>query len=74
MPAKSSALVSGWFFIAAAICAKLVLFQKELGARRVINFDDHISPHMEVYDPDFTVSAIVLEGAKFPTAANPSFK
>ena len=40
----------------------------------MINFDDHMSPRMEVYDPDFTVSAIVLEGAKFPTAANPSFK
>ena len=49
-------------------------FQKELGARRVVNFDDHMSPRMEVYDPDFTVSAIVLEGAKFPIAANPSFK
>ena len=40
----------------------------------MINFDDHMSPHMEVYDPDFTVSAIVLEGAKFPTAGQSLFQ
>jgi hypothetical protein len=57
-----------------SLLAKLVLFQKELGARTEVSFDDPKSPRMEVHEPDFTFSAILLGGAKFPTGATARLK
>jgi hypothetical protein len=40
----------------------------------VVSFDDPEPPRVEVHKPDFTFSATVLGGAKFPTGATARLK
>jgi hypothetical protein len=50
-----------------SLLAKLVVFRKELGGSRAVTGDDPKSPHMEIREPDFTISALLLAGIKLPT-------
>jgi hypothetical protein len=44
-----------------------VLFRKESGGRRAVDFHDPKNPRMDVREPDFTVSGSLLGGVKFPS-------
>jgi hypothetical protein len=57
-----------------SLLGNLVVFHKELGGSRAPNFDDPKSPRMEVREPDFTVSALVIAGVKFPTGGTSRLK
>jgi hypothetical protein len=50
-----------------SLLAKFVAYHTEMGGRRAPNFDDPKSPKMEMHEPDFTFSAVLLAGIKFPT-------
>jgi hypothetical protein len=50
-----------------SLLGKFILFHKVEGGSRKLNFDDPKSPRMEVHEPDFTLSALLLGGVKFPT-------
>ncbi|HEY4282737.1 MAG TPA: hypothetical protein VGM62_06685 [Chthoniobacterales bacterium] len=50
-----------------SLLGKFVVFHMERGGARAVEFDDPKSPHMEETPPDFTFSAILLSGVKFPT-------
>jgi hypothetical protein len=50
-----------------SLLGKFVLFHKEVGGGRDVSFEDPKSPQMVEREPDFTFSAVVLGGPKFPT-------
>ncbi|MFL6520181.1 MAG: hypothetical protein ACJ8NS_08170 [Chthoniobacterales bacterium] len=50
-----------------SLLGKFVLFHRETGGRTSLKFDDPKNPHFEKHDPDFTISALVISGVKFPT-------
>jgi hypothetical protein len=50
-----------------SLLGKFVLFHHESGGRASLKFDDPKNPHFETRDPEFTVSALLLGGVKFPT-------
>src|ERR1700731_2439852 len=50
-----------------SLLGKFVAFHKETGGSREMKFDDPKNPHMEMHEPDFTVSALLIGGVKFPT-------
>ncbi len=51
----------------ASLLGRFVVYRKESGGRRGVNFDDPKNPRMEMHEPDFTFSALVIGGVKFPT-------
>jgi hypothetical protein len=57
-----------------SLLAKLVAFHKEIGGRREVTFDDPKSPKMEVHEPDFTISEVMLVGLKIPTGDSSRIK
>src|SRR3954471_15393599 len=50
-----------------SLLAKFVLFHTEQGGGRRVFFDDPKNPRLETREPDFTASAILIGGVKFPT-------
>ena len=50
-----------------SLLGKFVLFHYQQGGSRNVNFDDPKSPRIEAHEPDFTASALVIGGMKFPT-------
>jgi len=50
-----------------SLLAKFIVFHHEAGGHLSLKFDDPKSPHFESHDPEFTVSALLLGGVKFPT-------
>lgn len=50
-----------------SLLAKFVMFHHEAGGSASLKFDDPKNPHLEKHDPDFTISALVIGGVKFPT-------
>ena len=50
-----------------SLLGKFVLFHREIGGSASLKFDDPKNPHLEKHDPDFTISALLIGGAKFPT-------
>ena len=57
-----------------SLLGKFVLFHKEVGGSRKINGDDPKNPHLEVHEPDFTASALLIGGVKFPTGGTSRIK
>jgi hypothetical protein len=57
-----------------SLLGKFLVFHHETGGHRSLNFDDPKSPHFEVHDPDFTISALLIGGMKFPTGATGRLK
>lgn len=57
-----------------SLLAHFVVFHKEAGGGREVNFDNPKNPRMEVRDPDFTISALLLGGVKFPTGDSSRIK
>ena len=50
-----------------SLLGKYVLFHYQHGGARTVDFKDPKSPQMETREPDFTASAVVIGGMKFPT-------
>src|SRR3977135_1200943 len=50
-----------------SLLGKFVLFHTTAGEHRSANVDDPKNPHFEKHAPDFTASAILIGGIKFPT-------
>jgi hypothetical protein len=50
-----------------SLLGKFVLFHKIAGERSSLSFDDPKNPHFEQHDADFTASALLIGGVKFPT-------
>jgi hypothetical protein len=50
-----------------SLLGKFVLFRHESRGRAALKFDDPKNPHFETQEADFTVSALLLGGVKFPT-------
>jgi hypothetical protein len=50
-----------------SLLAKYVLFRIEKGGSAHLDFSDPKSPHMKTTEPDFTASAVLTAGVKFPT-------
>jgi hypothetical protein len=50
-----------------SLLGKFVLFHHESGGSASLKFDDPKNPHFETHEPDFTISALVIGGVKFPT-------
>jgi len=50
-----------------SLLGKYVLFHYQGGGARTVAFDDPKSPRMEAHEPDFTASALVIGGVKFPS-------
>jgi hypothetical protein len=57
-----------------SLLGKFVLFHHETGGSASLKFDDPKNPHFERHDPDFTISALVIGGVKFPTGATSRIK
>jgi hypothetical protein len=57
-----------------SLLAKFVVFHHEMGGHRSLNFDDPKAPHFETHDPDFTASALLIGGVKFPTGGTSRLK
>jgi len=57
-----------------SVLGKFVVFHKEEGGSRSMNFDDPKNPRMEVHEPDFTISALLIGGVKFPTGGTSRIK
>ncbi len=57
-----------------SLLGKFLLFHHETGGHRSLNFDEPKNPHLEVHEPDFTVSALLIGGVKFPTGATGRLK
>lgn len=57
-----------------SLLAKIVAFHKEIGGHREVNFEDPKSPKMEMHEPDFTVSGLLLVGLKVPTGDSSRIK
>ena len=50
-----------------SLLGKFVLFHHQAGGRASLKFDDPKNPHFESTEPDFTASALLIGGVKFPT-------
>ena len=50
-----------------SLLGEFLLFHHETGGSASLKFDDPKNPHFESHDPDFTVSALLIGGVKFPT-------
>ena len=50
-----------------SLLGQFVVFHKEYGGSRALNFDGAKNPRMEIREPDLTVSALLIGGVKFPT-------
>jgi len=50
-----------------SLLGKFVLFHRETGGSASLKFDDPKNPHFETHEPDFTISALIIGGVKFPT-------
>jgi hypothetical protein len=58
-----------------SLLAKFVAYHTELGGRRPLNFEtDPKSPKMEMHEPEFTASVVLLAGIKFPTGDSSRLK
>jgi hypothetical protein len=57
-----------------SLLGKFVLFHHENGGDRSLKFDDPKNPHFEVHGADFTVSALLIGGVKFPTGGTSRLK
>ncbi|MFL6543259.1 MAG: hypothetical protein ACJ8I9_08835 [Chthoniobacterales bacterium] len=57
-----------------SVLGKFVLFHTERGGGRAVVFDDPKNPRLETHQPDFTASAVLLGGVKFPTGATDRLK
>ena len=57
-----------------SLLGKFVLFHREAGGSESLKFDDPKNPYFEVHEPDFTVSALLLGGVKFPTGGTNRIK
>ena len=58
-----------------SLLAKLVAYHTEIGGRRPPGFDtDPKSSKMEMHEPDFTASVVLLTGIKFPTGDSSRLK
>lgn len=57
-----------------SLLGKFVLFRAEAGASRSVNFTDPKNPRLETHEPNFTVSALLLGGVKFPTGSGSRLK
>jgi hypothetical protein len=57
-----------------SLLGKFVLFHREIGGGRTVNFDDPKTPRMETVAPDFTCSAVLIGGVKFPTGGSSRLK
>jgi hypothetical protein len=57
-----------------SLLGKFVLFHHEMGGSSALKFDDPKSPHFEKQDPDFTFSALLIGGVKFPTGGTSRIK
>lgn len=57
-----------------SLLGKFLLLHKEAGGSRAVNFDDPKNPRMDLHEPDFTVSALLLGGVKFPTGDSSRIK
>ena len=50
-----------------SVLGKFIAYHHESGGRMALKFDDPKNPHFESHDPDFTFSALLIGGVKFPT-------
>jgi hypothetical protein len=50
-----------------SLLGKFLMFHHETGGSASLKFDDPKNPHFETHDPDFTLSALLIGGVKFPT-------
>jgi hypothetical protein len=50
-----------------SVLGKFVLFHHQSGGTASLKFEDPKNPHFETHDPDFTASALLIGGVKFPT-------
>jgi hypothetical protein len=50
-----------------SLLGKFVLFHTAGGTHRPASVDDPKNPHFEKHEPDFTASALLIGGVKFPT-------
>lgn len=57
-----------------SLLGRFVLFHVERGGGRAVDFADPKSPRMQVRDPDFTASFVLLGGVKFPTGDSSRIK
>jgi hypothetical protein len=57
-----------------SLLGKLVLFHREIGGSLALKFDDPKNPHFEEHEPDFTASALLIGGVKFPTGGTSRLK
>jgi len=57
-----------------SLLGKFVVFHHTAGGHRALDFDDPKNPHFETHDPDFTVSALLIGGVKFPTGGTRRLK
>ena len=57
-----------------SLLGKFVLFHTTAGENRSVNVDDPKSPHFEKHEPDFTASALLIGGIKFPTGGTQRLK
>jgi hypothetical protein len=58
-----------------SLLAKFVAYHSEIGGRRAPSFDsDSKSPKMEMHEPEFTASVVLLAGIKFPTGDSSRLK
>jgi hypothetical protein len=57
-----------------SLLGKFVLFHHESGGHASLKFADPKNPHFQSHDPDFTASALLLGGVKFPTGATSRLK
>ncbi len=57
-----------------SLLGKFVVFDTEVGGRREVNFDNPKNPRMVTHEPDFTFSAVLIGGVKFPTGDSSRIK
>jgi hypothetical protein len=57
-----------------SLLGKFVLFHHETGGSASLTFDDPKNPHFQPHDPDFSVSALLIGGVKFPTGGTSRIK
>jgi hypothetical protein len=58
-----------------SLLTKFVAYHTEIGGRRAPAFDNEPkSPKMEMHEPDFTASVVLLAGLKFPTGDSSRLK
>jgi hypothetical protein len=50
-----------------SLLGKFVLFHHASSGQREVNFEDQKNPKLVTHEPDFTFSALLLGGVKFPT-------